>query len=217
MKGRLRLLALALAIPLWAGASGSRGRLDDVLGVESAPGAFIVSVDAGTPADLLGLDVCNLIAGFNGQSFRAYGDPGAFVAALREAAMASGADLDVWKSSDAGETWRRTRTLVQIPRQPEAKLGAYVSLQVLIVGLASGGPAEREGVQVGEFIDRIDGEQVSTMKTIADVDRKIRESAARAGRVELTLARWKPVRGSPDFRTSYTTRKVEIRLQPQRQ
>src|SRR5262245_7406062 len=122
MTRRLPLVAMALLIPLCAGASGPRGRLDDVLGVEAVPGAFIVSVDAGTPADHLGLDVCDLIAGFNGQGFRAYGDPAAFVAALRDAAMDSGADLEIWKSSDAGETWRRTRTLAQIPRQPAAKL-----------------------------------------------------------------------------------------------
>src|SRR5882672_4225950 len=47
-------------------------RLDEVLGIRSAAGAFVVSIDPASPAELAGLDVCELIAGFNGRDFRNY-------------------------------------------------------------------------------------------------------------------------------------------------
>jgi len=181
----------------------------------NAPLTFVNDTNPGSPAQQAGLDVCDLIAGFNDQEFRSYGDPTSFLAALREAAMFSGADLDVWTSSDSGETYHQSRLRVRIPSQPGAKIGADVTFQVLVAAVTKGGSADVAGVRPGEFIDQVNGQQVSEVRSIIDLDRLISASATKDGQVLLTLAQWKPVRGSPVYKTRHTTRDVTLKLRTQ--
>lgn len=51
------------------GGAQPRGPLDEVLGVRTAPGALVIDVDAGSPAEQAGLSVCDLIAGFDRQEY----------------------------------------------------------------------------------------------------------------------------------------------------
>ena len=157
-------------------------RLDEVLGIRSAAGAFVVSIDPGSPAELAGLDVCDLIAGFKGRDFRNYGNAAAFVGALRDAGMFSGAELEVWRMSDPG----------RIPHHEGLKL--------------------RIPLQAGEFIDEVDGQKVLEMRSIGELDQRISEAAKQGDQVLLTLSRWKPVRGSADYKSSYVTRDVVVRV-----
>src|SRR2546425_352763 len=64
-------------------------RLDNLLGLRTVPGAFIMDITSGGPAERAGFNVCDLIAGFNGRPLRQYGELQAFVSALREAAASS--------------------------------------------------------------------------------------------------------------------------------
>src|SRR6266545_3701333 len=85
MKAYQLCLGVVVSVLLISGISGSpQGnlktcadpptQLDEILGVRTAPGAFVMNVEPGSPADKVGLDVCELIAGFNGQEFRSSGD-----------------------------------------------------------------------------------------------------------------------------------------------
>lgn len=187
-------------------------QLDEVLGVRSAPGAFVMSVDPGSPAEQVGLDVCDLVAGFNDQDFRSYGVPAAFAGAMREAAMFSGADLLVWRSSDSGQTYHQDRLKLRIPLQPGAKIGASVTFQVLVSSVVKDGSADVGGVRAGEFIDQVNGLKVSEMRSISDLDQRISAFAKQDGKVLLTLSQWKPVRGSTEYKTSFVTREVLVTL-----
>jgi S1-C subfamily serine protease len=214
MKTYVMSLTVVLSALLTAGMTESPAptRLDEVLGLKTAPGAFIIEVNPGSAAEQAGLDVCQLIAAFNNQAFRDYGDSAGFVAALREAAMSSGAGLQVWKSSDSGRTYERDRTRVRIASQPEAKIGMSITLQVLVVAVIKRGPADVAGVEAGEFIDQVNGQRVSNMRSIADLDQRISEAADHDGEVRLTLARWKPVRNSATYKTGFETREVVVRI-----
>lgn len=162
--------------------------LDLVLGVRSAPGAFVMSVDPGSPAEQVGLDVCDLIAGFNDQDFRSYGALAAFASAMREAAMFSGADLLVWRSSDSGRTYHQDRLRLRIPLKPGAKIGASITFQVLVSSVVKGGPADVGGVRAGEFMDQVNGLKVSEMRSISELDQRISALANQDGKVLLTLS-----------------------------
>ena len=50
------------------------------------------------------------------------------------------------------------------------------------------------------------------MRSIVEVDQRIQMSAKQDGQVVLTLAQWKPVRDSAEFKTSYVTREVVVKL-----
>jgi len=187
-------------------------RLDEVLGIRSAAGAFVVSIDPGSPAELAGLDVCDLIAGLKGRDFRNYGNAAAFLGALRDAGMFSGAELEVWRMSDPGRIPHHERLKLRIPLQAGAKIGASVTFQVLVLEVVTGSPADSAGVQAGEFIDEVDGQKVSEMRSIGELDQRISEAAKQGDQVLLTLSRWKPVRGSADYKSSYVTRDVVVRV-----
>ena len=192
-------------------------KLDDVLGVRVAPGAFVMSVNPGSPAEQVGLDGCDLIAGFNGEGFQGYGDSVAFVGAMREAAMLSGADLLIWRSADSGQTYHQEHFRIRIPSQPAAKIGIDITFQVLVLSVLKDGPADGGGVQAGEFIQQVNGQQVSEMQSIGELERRISSFAQQNGEVLLTLARWKPVRGSAEWKTSFTTREVLVRFSDRKQ
>jgi len=124
--------------------------------------------------------------------------------------MFSGAELDVWKSSDLGQTYREETFKIRIPAQTGSKLGASVTFQVLILAVSDGGPADAAGVQAGEFIDAVDGQLVSDLRSITDLDARINKAARQDGKILLTLARWKPIRDSAAFKTTHTTRDVMV-------
>jgi len=186
--------------------------LDEVLGMRTAPGAFDMNVHAGSPAAQIGLEVCDLIVGFNGEQFRNHGDLATFVNAMRDAAMFSGVDLEVWKPSASFDAYHPDHLKVRIPLQQGARIGASTTFQVLITAVDKNGPADASGVRVGEFIHLVNGQKVSDMRSIVEVDQRIQMSARQDGQVVLTLAQWKPVRDSAEFKTSYVTREVVIKL-----
>jgi S1-C subfamily serine protease len=208
------LVALLSVLPHMSpkAVSDAPDKLDHVLGVTVAPGAFVMSISPGSPAEQVGLDGCDLIAGFNGGGFQSYGDTVAFVGAMRAAAMFSGADLLIWRSADSGQTYHQERFPIRIPSQPGSKLGIDVTFQVLVLSVLKDGPADAGGMQAGEFIHQVNGQPVSDMRSISELDRRIGALARQNGEVLLTLARWKPVRGSADWKTSFTTREVVVRL-----
>jgi S1-C subfamily serine protease len=187
-------------------------RLDELLGIRTVPGAFIIDLTSGGPAQRAGFDLCNLIAGFNGRSLRQFGQLDAFVNALREAAASTGLDVDVWKRSEPEERYRRDHIKIRMPLPSEVRIGADVSLQVMVLGVVKGGPADVAGVGVWEFIDRVNDQQVMDIRSLADLDQKIDEFVKRDRAVTLTLARWHPIRDAEIYKTSYVTRDVEVRV-----
>jgi S1-C subfamily serine protease len=189
-------------------------RLDEVLGLRTVPGAFIMGVTSGGPAARAGFDVCNLISGFNGRTLRQFGELQAFVKALREAAASTGLDVDVWKPLDPTEGYRRDRVKIRMPLPTEVRLGADVTFQVMVQGVVEGGPAEAAGVGVGEFIDQVNDQKVADVRSLAELDQKLGEFVNRDGTVTLTLARWHPIRDSEIYRTGFVTRDVEVKVAP---
>jgi C-terminal processing protease CtpA/Prc len=193
-------------------------RLDEILGIRTAPGAFVMDLAPGSPAERAGLDPCDLIAGFNGRDFKVYGELARFVAALRRAAMSSGAELEVWTSDDSGATYRKDRMSVRIPSRPEVRIGFSAVFQVLVVSVDKDGPAGAAGVEAGEFIHEVDGLEVwdVRVRSIADLDERARTAVDRDGEVGLTLARWRPVRNSTEEKTTFGTRRVTVKIGPAR-
>src|SRR2546427_4867126 len=189
-------------------------RLDHLLGLRTVPGAFIMGVTSGGPAERAGFDVCDLIAGFNGRPLRQYGELQAFMSALREAATFSGLDVDVWKPSEPDEGYRRDRVKIRIPLPSEVRIGADLTFQVMVLGVVEGGPAEAAGIGIGEFIDQVNDQKVADVRSLADLDQKIGEFVDRDGAVTLTLARWHPIRDSEIYKTGYVTRDVVVRVAP---
>src|SRR5438093_6921999 len=187
-------------------------RLEDLLGLRTVPGAFIMGVTSGGPAERAGFDVCNLIAGFNGRTLRQFGELQTFLKALREAAASSGLDIDVWKPLDPEEGFRRDRVKIRMPLPSEVRLGADVTFQVMVQSVVQGGPAEAAGVGVGDFIDQVNDQKVADVRSLAELDQKLGEFVNRDGAVTLTLALWHPVRDSEIYKTGYVTRDVEVRV-----
>ena len=189
-------------------------RLDNLLGLRTVPGAFIMDITSGGPAERAGFNVCDLIAGFNGRPLRQYGELQAFVSALREAAASSGLDVDVWKPLDPDEGYRRGRVKIRIPLPSEVRIGADLSFQVMVLGVVEGGPADVAGIGAGEFIDQVNDQKVANVRSLAELDQKIGEFVDRDGAVTLTLARWHPIRDSEIYKTGYVTRDVVVRVAP---
>ena len=189
-------------------------RLDTLLGIRTVPGAFIIDMTSGGPAERAGFDVCDLIAGFNGRPLRLYGELQAFVSALREAATSSGLDVDVWKRPDPDQGYRRGRIKIRMPLPSEVRIGADLSLQVMVLGVVEGGPADVAGVGFGEFIDQINDQKVANIRSLAELDQKIDEFVGRDGAVTLTLARWRPLRDSDIYKTTYVPREVVVKVTP---
>jgi S1-C subfamily serine protease len=187
-------------------------RIDQVLGLKTVPGAFITDVVSGGPAQRAGFDVCNLIAGFNGRTLREFGELPLFINALREAAASTGLDVDVWRSLNPDAGFRRDRVKIRFPLPTDARIGVELTFQVMVQGIVAGGPAEAAGVGVGEFIDQINDQSVPHLKSLADLDQKVREFVDRDGAVTLTLARWHPIRGSEVYRTGFVTREVVVKV-----
>ena len=186
--------------------------MDEVLGIRALPGAFVMDIAPGSPAEQAGLEVCDLIAGFDGQDFRGYGNAAAFVGAMREAAMFTGADLEVWRQSSLSKAYVQNRFNVRIPLQRGAKIGIDVTFQVLVLGVVKAGPADVAGVRPGEFIHQVNGQQVSQMRSVIELDQQISAAARDDGKVLLTLARWQPMKGSDAYKTTFTTREALIGL-----
>ena len=189
-------------------------RLDDLLGLRTVPGAFIMDMTSGGPAERAGFGVCDLIAGFNGRPLRLYGELQTFVSALREAAASSGLNVDVWKRSDPDEGYRRDRIKIRVPLPSEVRIGADVTFQVMVLGVVEGGPADVAGIGFGEFIDQVNDQKVADVRSLAELDQKIDEFVGRDGAVTLRLARWRPLRDSESHKTTYVTRDVIVRVAP---
>ena len=189
-------------------------RLEELLGIRTVPGAFIMDMTSGGPAARAGFDVCNLIAGFNGRTLRQFGELPAFVNALREAATSTGLDVDVWKRPDPDQGYRRGRIKIRMPLPSEVRIGADLSLQVMVLGVVEGGPADVAGVGLGEFIDQINDQKVATIRSLAELDQKIDEFVGRDGAVTLTLARWRPLKDSDIYKTTYVPREVVVKVSP---
>ena len=187
-------------------------RLEELLGIRTVPGAFIMDMTSGGPAARAGFDVCNLIAGFNGRTLRQFGELPAFVNALREAATSTGLDVDVWKRPDPDQGYRRGRIKIRMPLPSEVRIGADLTFQLMVQGVVEGGPAEAAGVGVGEFIDQVNGQKVANVRSLAELDQKLGEFVDRDGAVTLTLARWHPIRDSEIYKTGFVTRDVEVRV-----
>ena len=186
--------------------------LDEVLGIRALPGAFVMNVTPGSPAEQVGLEVCDLIAGFDGQDFRGHGNAAAFVRAMREAAMFTGTDLNVWKQSGLNKVYLQNRFRIRIPLQAGVRIGVDVTFQVLVLDVVKDGPADLAGVRAGEFIHQVNGQQVMNMRSVIELDQQISAAAGDDGKILLTLARWRPMKGSDAYRTTFTTREVLIGL-----
>jgi S1-C subfamily serine protease len=196
------------------GNSEAPSRLDNLLGIRTVPGAFIMDLTSGGPAARAGFDVCNLIAGFNGRTLRQFGELQAFVSALREAAASTGLDVDVWKPKNPDEGYRRDRVKIRVPLPTEVRMGADVVFQLMVLGVVEGGPADAAGVGIWEFIDQINDQKVANIRSLAELDQKIGEFVNRDGAVTLTLARWHPIRDSENYKTGFVTRDVEVKITP---
>src|SRR2546427_8995334 len=96
-----------------------------------------------------------------------------------------------------------------IRRPPRSTLFPYTTL---FRSVDKNGPADASGVRVGEFIHLVNGQKVSDMRSIVEVDQRIQMSGKQDGQVVLTLAQWKPMRDSAEFKTSYVTREVGVKL-----
>jgi len=221
MKRYLPALSLVVILGICALESSPHGpgeeaepvsRLDEILGLRTVPGAFIIDLAAGGPAHRAGFDVCNLIAGFNGRTLRQYGDLQTFLRALREAAASARLDVDVWRSLDPEKGFRLDRVTIPSPLRGEGRIGADLTFQVMVEQVVAGGPAEAAGVGVGEFIDRINDRAVSSLSSLADLDRRLGEYLSRDRSVTLTLASWRPLRDSDPYKTTYVTRDVVVTI-----
>jgi C-terminal processing protease CtpA/Prc len=97
-------------------------------------------------------------------------------------------------------------------------IGAAIQYQqgqnVLVVEVQNGSPAEQAGIQVGDQIAAIDGEQTSTMDE-KEVLRRMRGGAAH-GKIELTIMRSGVaafgVSGARDFKISRALLSTESAL-----
>jgi len=131
---------------------------------------------------------------------------------MREAAMFSDADLQIWRKSQDGKTYDEDHLTARIPLQPESMLGISTSFQVLILDVVKNGAADLAGVRAGEFIDKVDGQSVTDMRSIFQLDQRIKAAADQQHEVLLTLARWSPIENPGAYKTTYETREILVKL-----
>jgi S1-C subfamily serine protease len=189
--------------------------LDQVLGIHTVTGTLVTTVDPRSAGERAGLARCDIVAAVNGQELRHYATPEAFIDEMREAAMFSLADLGVWKYDAAARSYRQSTTQLKIPAQPKSRIGVTLQLAILVLEVADAGPAARAGLTPGDFIDEINDEDVTSLKSIIDVDQRINGALSRDGSVKLTLVRWQPLDAADGPRLTYTNRRqVTVQAQP---
>lgn len=216
-----RCLAMFLTAALTASAASTEKRLgcpdappllDRILGIQATPGAFVLDIKPGSPAEKAGLARCDFIVSFNGYDLRHYSELQPFLYSLREAAMLSSANLEVWKYDAATESYRPYKTRLRLPARFGTLAGFDTTFQIMVLEVPEGSAAARAGIKPWDFIDEIDGEKVSNMRSIIEIDQKVSEAAAGDAGVRLTLARWKPIPPPSEWTTTFIPREVTVVL-----
>jgi len=182
--------------------------------VQAVPVAYIVGVNAGSPAERAGLAVGDLIVAVNGEGLRQHQELHAFLSDLREAAMLSRAVVEILKYDPVTDSYSESRVEPTLPARARARLGLSAGFEILITHVPDGGAAARAGLRPGEFIDAINGRGIAEMRSVLDVDLSLARARESGDVVPLTLRRWKllpPIEGEAQ-RLTYTEREVRVDL-----
>jgi S1-C subfamily serine protease len=184
--------------------------LDQLLGIESVPGAFVSKVEPDSPAAVAGLATCDVIAALNGNGLRTFINQQAFRAMARESAMFADALLAVWKFDPPTESYHSAIADFVLPAELGAREGLATGFAVIVVDVSEASPAAAAGIKRWDFIDRVDGELVSNMRNVIELDKRVNDALSHNGKVRLTLGRWKPVAGSSEGDFAGTMRDVIV-------
>jgi S1-C subfamily serine protease len=185
--------------------------LDQTLGIRTALGAFVVGVEPSSPASDAGLALCDLITSLNGRDLREHVDHQKFRSVIREAAMFGEALLGVWRFDVPGESYTSVVTQFAVPASFGAPEGLATRFALMVVEAPEGSMAAAAGIRPWDFIERINGEQVSELRNVIELDQKFSEILARDGKLRLTLGRWKPLPSSPGRQTQGVLRDVVLK------
>lgn len=153
-------------------------------GLNTPNGALVTNVDKNGPADRAGLEPGDVILKFNGQSIERSSDLPPLVA---EASPGKSVSLEVWHNKQVKtlavkvEEMQIAKAETAIPSEhQQSKLGVSVRpltedemrqaqvKQGLLVESVINGPAAQAGIQPGDVILAVNGDQVSSVKALRD-------------------------------------------------
>jgi len=192
--------------------SGKLAKLDGLLGIRSAVGSMVAGVEPGSAAESLGLRPVDLVVGFNGRKTIDYGSSDMFLAEMREAAMLSRAHVDILKFDPVTATYAPQDLELRVPAKVGQRIGFSSMFAILVLDVRPGGPADRAGIERGDFISSIQGKQVASLKNVQTVAASLQGRGNRQTGVELTVARWTSVTDDPGQSFQGTERTVTVHV-----
>lgn len=153
-------------------------------GLSSPNGALVSNVEKNGPADQAGLEPGDVIVKFNGQSIDRSSDLPPMVASVKPGSTVS---IEVWRSKQLKKLTVRIDEMqtaqagpVAVPDSQQPKLGVSVRplnaqelsqtqlKQGLLVEQVSKGPAAMAGIQAGDVILAVNGDQVKSVSQLQD-------------------------------------------------
>lgn len=153
-------------------------------GLSSPNGALVSNVEKNGPADQAGLEPGDVIVKFNGQSIDRSSDLPPMVASVKPGSTVS---IEVWRSKQLKKLTVRIDEMqtaqagpVAVPDSQQPKLGVSVRplnaqelsqtqlKQGLLVEQVSKGPAAMAGIQAGDVILAVNGDQVKSVSQLKD-------------------------------------------------
>jgi len=153
-------------------------------GLSSPNGALVSNVEKNGPADQAGLEPGDVIVKFNGQSIDRSSDLPPMVASVKPGSTVS---IEVWRSKQLKKLTVRIDEMqtaqagpVAVPDSQQPKLGVSVRplnaqelsqtqlKQGLLVEKVSKGPAAMAGIQAGDVILAVNGDQVKSVSQLQD-------------------------------------------------
>lgn len=153
-------------------------------GLSSPNGALVSNVEKNGPADQAGLEPGDVIVKFNGQSIDRSSDLPPMVASVKPGSTVS---IEVWRSKQLKKLTVRIDEMqtaqaapVAVPDSQQPKLGVSVRplnaqelsqtqlKQGLLVEQVSKGPAAMAGIQAGDVILAVNGDQVQSVSQLQD-------------------------------------------------
>jgi len=184
--------------------------LDESLGIEAVAGALVVKVDPDSPASRAGLSLGDVVVALGQSGLRSYADHEAFRYAIHDAAMFTGASLQVWKFDPAVDSYRPGVIDLRTPAGVNSRDGFATILRVMVISVPDDSLAAADGRMLCDVIEEINAESVETVRHLVDLDSRLQEALARNGRVDLTVARWRPAPDSTTEDLSLDTRQLTV-------
>jgi hypothetical protein len=183
---------------------------ETILGANVEPVILVRGLEAGSSAELIGLESGDLIVGFDAIGLWGYGSdqaigfPGhyswsmrfyrhipAFNSALAERLGKPHERLKIMRYDRGSDRYLTHQLDLRIKAPIGTKMGILGSLAYLVVGTWPGGAGQSLGLKAGDFVEQVDGHPFTSA---GHLDRLL-ESSQRSPdrRISLLLTRWFPV------------------------